>query len=164
MRSVEVVKADITKLRVDAIVNAANNRLLAGSGVCGAIHRAAGPELQKECQQHEGCETGSAVITEGYNLPAKFVLHTVGPVYSRDTLETSRLLASCYSTCFNLCVEHGLLSVAFPCISTGIYGYPKREAAEIAVKELFNHQADLPTHVTFCCFEHEDYEIYRSLL
>ena len=130
-----VVAGDITRQRVDAIVNAANTTLLGGGGVDGAIHRAAGPELLTECRTLGGCATGSAKITRGYKLPAKWVIHTVGPVWQDGTQGEAELLASCYRNCFALVEKHGIKTVAFPAISTGVYGFPMERAARIAVRE-----------------------------
>jgi len=160
---------NITKLEVDAIVNAANRRMLGGGGVDGAIHRVAGPELMEACRAVEEvepdvrCPTGDARITPGFKLPAKHVIHTVGPVYSGKS-QDAELLASCYRSALTLAAEHGVETIAFPCISTGIYGYPKDEAADIALavvrKWLDEH--DMPRRVTFCCFSEDDGEVYRS--
>jgi O-acetyl-ADP-ribose deacetylase (regulator of RNase III) len=162
----EVFVGDITTLAVDVIVNAANEALMAGGGVCGAIHRAAGPELQEECFAVGDCPTGEARITKGYRLPAKHVIHAVGPVYRDGKRNEAKLLASAYRSCLALCEQHGLQSIAFPAISTGIYGYPKEEAATVAysaVKEwLASH--DLPAKVIFCCFPERDAQWYQNLM
>jgi O-acetyl-ADP-ribose deacetylase (regulator of RNase III) len=163
---IQVVVGDITKLEVDAIVNAANTSLLGGGGVDGAIHRAAGPELLAECEMLGGCATGDAKITRGYRLPAKHVIHAVGPVYRDGQYGEPALLASCYSRSLEIAQWHGLKNIAFPCISTGVYRYPREEACEIAVrvvsKWLETHS--LPETVTFCCFAESDAELYRQRL
>jgi O-acetyl-ADP-ribose deacetylase len=151
----EVCVADITTLAVDAIVNAANSTLLGGGGVDGAIHRAAGRELRAECEQLGGCETGSAKITRGYRLPAKRVIHAVGPVWNGGGQREDELLASCYGTALDLAAAHALTSVAFPAISTGVYRFPPDRAARIAVGTVASELAATPrgvTRVVFCCF------------
>jgi O-acetyl-ADP-ribose deacetylase len=162
----KVLQADITTLSVDAIVNAANQSLLGGGGVDGAIHRAAGPELLAECRRLNGCETGDAKITRGYRLPARFVIHTVGPVWSGGGRNEAQLLASCYRRSLELAAKHGLRTLAFPCISTGVYRYPADQAAGIAVRAAAETLQKLqqPIEVTFCCFSRQDYETYKALL
>lgn len=161
-----VVQGDITRLNVDAIVNAANSSLLGGGGVDGAIHRAAGPGLLAECRKIGGCPTGQARITGGHRLPARHVIHAVGPVYTGGKSGEPDLLRSCYSESLRLASEAKLNSIAFPCISTGVYGYPKAEACEIAVAAvadwLTSHE--FPSSVTFCCFGADDAELYRDRL
>jgi len=165
-RRLDVVVADITTLGVDAIVNAANTSLLGGGGVDGAIHRAAGPELLAECRMLNGCKTGSAKITRGYRLPARHVIHAVGPVWSGGRSHEDDLLASCYRTALSLAAAHGLSSIAFPAISTGVYRFPLDRAARVAVGTVVNvlGAADAPAelqHVVFCCFNRNvvaDYE------
>ncbi|MGA2496466.1 MAG: O-acetyl-ADP-ribose deacetylase [Tepidisphaeraceae bacterium] len=154
MSRIQVISADITTLKLDVIVNAANTTLLGGGGVDGAIHDAAGPELLDECRALHGCATGEAKITKGYNLPAKYVIHTVGPVWHGGKHREDELLASCYRNSLLLAGQHGLRSIAFPAISTGAYGYPLERATEIAVREVraFLAAHELPEKVVFCCF------------
>lgn len=151
----DIVVGDITRLEIDAIVNAANRTLLGGGGVDGAIHRAPGPGLKAECETLGGCETGQARITDGYRLKAKHVIHAVGPVWGGGDREEDRLLASCYATSLALATQYGLASIAFPAISTGAYGFPAQRAADIAVGTVVSELAAAPrgiTRVVFCCF------------
>ncbi|WP_077921096.1 O-acetyl-ADP-ribose deacetylase [Spirosoma sp. 209] len=166
MAQVEVVRGDITSQVVDAVVNAANTSLLGGGGVDGAIHRAAGPELVMACRQLNGCATGDAKITSGFRLPAKHVIHAVGPVWRGGRHGESDLLASCYKRSLELATDHGLTSIAFPNISTGIYGYPKAEAARVAIRTVqsFLLAQTSVGQVIFVCFDSDNYELYTDLL
>lgn len=161
---ITIIEGDITKQRVDAIVNAANNSLLGGGGVDGAIHRAAGPKLLEETRTLNGCATGEAKMTGGYNLPARWVIHTVGPVWKGGDNGEDELLASCYRNSLALAAQHGAQTVAFPSISTGVYGFPIERAARIALRET---QAFLEQHasieqVVFVCFGQRDYKVYQQ--
>lgn len=168
----EVLEADITTLDVDAIVNAANKDLKPGGGVCGAIHRAAGPELAKECAKIGGCPTGEARITKGYNLPARWVIHTVGPVWGGGESGEDRLLYKCYDASLKLAEEYGAKSIAFPAISTGVYGFPAPRAAHIAVAATLDYlRAAEETgggspveRVVFCCFGEESAQLHKAAL
>jgi O-acetyl-ADP-ribose deacetylase (regulator of RNase III) len=159
-------QGDITKLEVDAIVNAANRALRGGGGVDGAIHQAAGPELLKECIDLNGCETGMAKITKGYNLPAKYVIHTVGPIWKGGMHEEPALLENCYLRSLKIASENQFKTVAFPNISTGVYGYPKLQAAEIAIKSVhkFLVENEFPERVIFALFDEDNLHIYSRLL
>lgn len=163
---IKLIQGDITKLEVEAIVNAANTTLLGGGGVDGAIHRAAGPGLLAECRTLNGCATGDAKITKGYNLPARFVIHTVGPVWHGGKSGEPQKLASCYRRSMEIAVENEAKTIAFPNISTGVYGYPKHEAAGIAIAEVTSFLSVHPEidTVIFCVFDEENYMIYKNLL
>ncbi|MCE6988263.1 O-acetyl-ADP-ribose deacetylase [Dyadobacter sp. CY323] len=159
MDRIKLIKGDITQLQVDAIVNAANSSLMGGGGVDGAIHRAGGPEILRECRKIGGCRTGEAVITTAGQMPAKFVIHTVGPVWYGGTKDEAEKLADCYRNSLGLAVRNGCKTIAFPNISTGVYGYPKPEAAQIAVETVtqFLSQNELVESVIFVCFDQENY-------
>lgn len=163
---IEVVDGDITKLDVDAIVNAANSSLRGGGGVDGAIHRAAGRELLAECSKIGGCPTGEARITGGYALKAKHVIHAVGPIWNGGSRDEPKLLASCYDHSLQLALDHDVRSIAFPCISTGIYHFPKKLACEIAFGSATRwlEANAIPERVLFCCFEEEDLDLYERRL
>ncbi len=163
---IEIFHGDITTLSVDAIVNAANSSLLGGGGVDGAIHRAAGPGLLQECKSLGGCLTGEAKITSGYNLPAKFVIHTVGPVWKGGNNNEEELLANCYRSCLRIAENMKLKSLAFPNISTGVYGFPKKQAASVAIREVkdfFSKERKIEK-IIFAIFDTENLKIYKELL
>ena len=159
---IEIICGDITALDVCAIVNAANCSLLGGGGVDGAIHAAAGPELLEACRKFKGCETGDARITPGFRLPAKYVIHTPGPVWHGGSNKEPELLRSCYLKSLELAAENGCKTIAFPCISTGVYGFPKDLAAEIALETVRSWDQDLPEQVIFCCFSEGDAALYKK--
>jgi len=164
MGRIEIIVGDITKLAVDAIVNAANNSLMGGGGVDGAIHRAAGPDLLEECRSLNGCRTGEAKITKGYRLPADYVIHAVGPIWRGGERNEAELLYNCYINSLKLAVENGIRTIAFPNISTGVYGYPKKEAARIAIRAVKdflenNHQIE---KVIFTVFDEENTQFYSE--
>jgi O-acetyl-ADP-ribose deacetylase len=161
-----VLQADITTLAVDAIVNAANSSLLGGGGVDGAIHRAAGPELLAECRLLGGCKTGDAKLTKGYRLPAKYVIHAVGPIWQEENSREPELLASCYRKSLHIAAQQELASIAFPSISTGVYGYPIELAAPVAVGVVREALLELPSirEVIFCCFSKGDFAVYQRVL
>jgi O-acetyl-ADP-ribose deacetylase len=165
-QKIDLIKGDITKINVDCIVNAANNSLLGGGGVDGAIHRAAGPDLYKECKTLGGCPTGYARVTKGYNLPAKYIIHTVGPVWRGGKNREVELLADCYKNSLQLAAENNIKTLAFPAISTGVYSFPKEAACDIAVNEVIQFlRSDLQINkVVFVVFDEENYEIYKKKL
>jgi O-acetyl-ADP-ribose deacetylase (regulator of RNase III) len=164
MERLSIIRGDITKQAVDAIVNAANPTLLGGGGVDGAIHRAAGPKLFEECRTLGGCATGDAKITKGYNLPATYVIHTVGPVWRGGKNREDELLASCYRCCFEIARKQGIRTIAFPSISTGAYGFPVERASKIAVKEIRAALEDNPSleQVVVVCFDEQTYRCYQE--
>ncbi|HPZ10341.1 MAG TPA: O-acetyl-ADP-ribose deacetylase [Candidatus Eremiobacteraeota bacterium] len=163
---IELIKGDITQLSVDAIVNAANESLRTGGGVCGAIHSAAGPELEKECLTLGGCKTGDAKITKGYKLPAKWVIHAVGPIWHGGDRREDELLAGCYRNSLKLAEKHNIKTIAFPSISTGIYGFPIERAVKIAIREVKNFLEENTSveKVAFVCFSKRDYNHYIEVL
>ena len=162
LNKIEIIEGTITKLQLDAIVNAANTTLLGGGGVDGAIHKTSGPKLLEECKTLGGCPTGEAKITKGYNLPAKYVIHTVGPVWTGGKRNEDELLASCYRNSLLLAVKHEIKTIAFPSISTGAYRFPVERACKIAIKEVkdFLEKNNSIEKVTFVCFGRKDYEVY----
>ncbi|MFQ5935183.1 MAG: O-acetyl-ADP-ribose deacetylase [Acidiferrobacterales bacterium] len=160
---IKVIRADITTLAVDAIVNAANQSLLGGGGVDGAIHRAAGPELREACKKIGGCPTGEARITPGFKLPASWVIHTVGPVWHGGQQQEASLLASCYRRSLELALQNGVRTIAFPGISTGAYGYPKQEASRIAIDIMREYESKFD-EIICCCFAEEDCQVYEQVL
>ena len=170
MNRIELIKGDITKIKVDAVVNAANSSLMGGGGVDGAIHRAGGPTILEECRKiiakQGSCKTGEAVITTAGNLPAKFVIHTVGPVWNGGKKNEASLLAACYQNSLKLAIKHNLSSIAFPNISTGVYGYPKKDAASIALNTVMDYlkQDTFISKVYFVCFDEENYQLYQTLV
>ncbi|MEQ8626789.1 O-acetyl-ADP-ribose deacetylase [Ekhidna sp.] len=161
---IKLLQGDITKLNVDAIVNAANSRLLGGGGVDGAIHRAGGPAILEECKVIGGCETGQAVITTAGNLQAKFVIHTVGPIWQGGDSHEETLLRSCYIKSLKLAEEYNLKTIAFPNISTGVYRFPKERAGEIAMESVRSFPASVIHEVTFVCFDEENFHLYKNLI
>ncbi len=163
---IQLIQDDIIKLHVDAIVNAANSRLAGGGGVDGAIHKAAGPELYDACRKLNGCQTGSSKITPGYKLPSLYIIHTVGPVWRGGNSNEVDLLESCYNTSLKIATQNDVVSIAFPNISTGVYAFPKEEAAKIAISTVtrFLEKNQLPKEVIFVCFDEENYNIYSKIL
>lgn len=161
---IQIIQGDITKLKVDAIVNAANSSLLGGGGVDGAIHRAAGPQLLEECKSLNGCDTGEAKISSGYNLPAKYIIHTVGPIWKGGSYNEAKLLENCYTNCIQLAVKKKLSSIAFPNISTGVYGFPKDQAAKIAFATIKKFEKEYPDLlIYFVVFDSENWKVYNEL-
>jgi len=165
-RIIRIIKGDITEQEVDAIVNAANNSLLGGGGVDGAIHRAAGPKLLEECRTLNGCATGEAKITQGYDLPAKWVIHTVGPIWHGGNNDEDKMLAKCYRNCLKLAAEKGIKTIAFPSISTGAYHFPIQRAADIAINEVIDFLEENPVFekIVFVCFNDETFSNFSRIL
>ena len=163
---IEIIVGDITQQKVDAIVNAANTTLLGGGGVDGAIHRAAGPRLLEECRTLNGCKTGEAKITKAYNLSAKFVIHTVGPIWNGGQQNEDELLRNCYKNSLELASDNQIRSIAFPAISTGVYRFPLERATNIAINEVksFLERSDFIAKVIFCCFDEKTYQAYKKIL
>jgi O-acetyl-ADP-ribose deacetylase (regulator of RNase III) len=163
---IRIIKGDITEQEVDAIVNAANNSLLGGGGVDGAIHRAAGPKLLEECRTLNGCATGEAKITQGYDLPAKWVIHTVGPIWHGGNNDEDKMLAKCYRNCLKLAAEKGIKTIAFPSISTGAYHFPIQRAADIAINEVIDFLEENPVFekIVFVCFNDETFSNFSRIL
>jgi O-acetyl-ADP-ribose deacetylase (regulator of RNase III) len=161
---ITLIKDDITTLNVDSIVNAANSSLRGGGGVDGAIHRKAGPELLNECINLGGCKTGFAKITKGYNLKAKYIIHTVGPVFQDGKSNEDELLASCYLNSLKLAEDNNCKTIAFPCVSTGVYGFPSERAANIVVEILQKFESEKIEEIILCCFMENDFDIYNNLL
>lgn len=166
MNGIKIVVGDITRLKVDAIVNAANRSLLGGGGVDGAIHRAAGPKLLAECRTLNGCETGQSKLTDAYQLPCRKVIHTVGPIWLGGAMNEDALLASCYQTALEIAIAENFKTIAFPCISTGVYCFPRERAARIALGVIESYLRDgrYKGDVILCCFLEQDAEIYRGLM
>ncbi|HKK63815.1 MAG TPA: O-acetyl-ADP-ribose deacetylase [Bacteroidales bacterium] len=164
MERISLIKGDITQIKTDAIVNAANNSLTGGGGVDGAIHKSAGSKLLEECEKLNGCETGEAKITKGYKLFAKFVIHTVGPVWHGGSSNEKLLLANCYRNSLKLAKQHNIKSIAFPTISTGIYGFPIEEATEIAVNEVIKHLQSNKIKIAFVVFNDNAFSVYEKIL
>jgi len=163
-REIKAIQGDITTLDVDAIVNAANCSLLGGGGVDGAIHHAAGPQLLNACRKFNGCNTGDAQITPGFRLSAKYIIHTPGPIWHGGSRHEAELLRACYSNSLTRAAEASCQSIAFPCISTGVYGYPKRDAAQIAIETIQAWNKKLPQKIIFCCFSAELFQLYQEIL